>query len=228
MSCQGATCWAVAYGGLALGCSFGTFQTGHTQPPGTVSAVTGGAYVSNRSDDEQGRDISTNLGAQLGARVGISQRVDVGLGTFMGYGLQTDVKVNLLDPQAKLALSPRLGAGYRHHRREIGMLEGGAIMSYRLPPHFEPYLGLTFANHWIGDDSAPPEWPLPPNVVGRKGTGDGLLKLSVGIELLGARHFAVLLEYDHWFPINDDPGDFYRFLPTNIFGVAFRFGRVLP
>ena len=61
-----------------------------------------------------------------------------------------------------------------------------------------------------------------------RGTGDGLLQLSIGVELLQTSHFAILAEYGHWFPLNDDPGDFYRFLPTNIFGIALRLGRVRP
>jgi hypothetical protein len=130
--------------------------------------------------------------------------------------------MNVLPAGAKLALAPRLGAGYRLGR-DIGMVEGGAITSYRLVQGLEPYIGLSFANHWIEAD--PPGAP-PPNAVAARGTGDGLLQLSIGVELVQTTRFALLAEYGHWFPLNDDPGDFYRFLPTNIFGVAFRVGRV--
>jgi len=30
-------------------------------------------------------------------------------------------------------------------------------------------------------------------------------------------------ELSDWFVLQDDPGDFYHFVPTNIFGVAVRF-----
>jgi hypothetical protein len=210
---------------LSGGCSFGAFQTAHTQAPATVSITPGVAQVFNRMDDQNGRSTITNLGAQLGGRVGLSKRVDVGLGSFLFSGVKADVKVNLLERHRSLAIAPRLGAGYRWER-SVGMLEGGVIGSYRLADAFEPYLGLTFANHWIEPD--PPPEPLPPNVVGRRGSGDGLLQLNLGMELLLSDHVAVLGEYSHWFPLNDDPGDFYAFVPSNIAGVAFRFGRIRP
>ena len=138
-------------------------------------------------------------------------------------GVKMDAKVNLLHPLQRLAVAPRLGAGFGLGRK-VWMVEGGAIASYRVSDWFEPYLGLTFANHWIARE--PPPIMLPPNVVARTGTGDGLLQLSLGVELVAARHFAVLAEYGHWFVLNNDPGDFYRFLPTNIAGLAVRIGRV--
>jgi hypothetical protein len=208
---------------LACGCSFGSFQTAHTQPPATVSVTPGVTQVFNRIDDQEGRGVLTNVGAQLGARVGITERLDAGLGSFLVSGVKVDAKVNLLDPRQKLALAPRLGAGYRWGR-EVRLLEGGAIASYRAFERFEPYLGLTFANHWI--EPALPQVALPANVVGPSGTGDGLLQLSLGVELGLSRHASVLAEYGHWFVLNNDPGDHYRFLPTNIAGVALRVGRL--
>jgi len=213
-------------GALLLGgCSFSTFQTAHTQAPATVSVTPGVAQVFNRIDDQSGRSTITNLGAQLGGRVGITNRVDAGLGSFLFSGVKADVKVNLLERHDRLAIAPRLGAGYRGGRR-VGMLEGGAIASYRFFDRFEPYFGLTFANHWIEAD--PPPGPLPANVVGHRGAGDGLLQLNLGLELLLSDHIAVLGEYGHWFPLNNDPGDFYTFVPTNIAGLALRIGRVRP
>jgi hypothetical protein len=209
---------------LISGCSFGTFQTAHTQAPATVSVTPGVTQVFNRIDEEQGRGLSTNLGGQLGGRVGITERLDAGLGTFLATGVKLDAKVNVLDPLQKLAIAPRLGAGRRWIEREIWMVEGGALASYRFFDWFEPYLGLTFANHWI--EPEPPQVDLPPNVVATSGTGDGLLQLSMGVELVASRHFAVLAEYGHWFVLNNDPGDYYRFLPTNIAGLALRIGKV--
>lgn len=210
---------------LLSGCSFGSFQTAHTQAPATVSVTPGVAQVFNRIDDQSGRSAATNLGAQVGGRLGILSRVDAGLGSYLLGGVKADVKVNLLDPQQRLALAPRLGAGYRWAGRQVGMLEGGAIGSYRFE-RLEPYLGLTFANHWI--DPTPPPGMLPPNLAKRRGTGDGLLQLSLGVELGLSEHVALLGEYGHWFPLNNDPGNFYAFVPTNIAGVALRVGRVRP
>jgi hypothetical protein len=208
---------------LACGCSFGSFQTAHTQVPATVSVTPGVAQVFNEIDDQEGRGVLTNVGLQLGARVGITERLDAGLGSFLQSGVKVDAKLNVLDPRQKLAFAPRLGAGYRGARK-VWLLEGGAITSYRVSEGFEPYLGLTFANHWIEPEQ--PQMGLPPNVVGRSGTGDGLLQLSLGVELVLSRHVAVLAEYGHWFVMNNDPGDYYRFLPTNIGGLALRFGRI--
>lgn len=211
---------------LTGGCSFGSFQTAHTQAPASVSLTPGVAQVFNRVDDQNGRDRLTNLGAQLGGRFGLTKRVDAGLGSFLFGGVKADVKVNLLKPHERLAISPRLGAGYRFaFGREVGLVEGGAIASYRLFDRFEPYFGLTFANHWI--EPAPPQ-PLPPNVVRRRGTGDGLLQLNVGVEMMVSDHVAFLGEYGHWFPVNDAPGDFYAFVPTNIAGLALRIGKLRP
>lgn len=212
-------------GTLTCGCSFGMFQTAHTQAPGTVSVTPGVAQVFNRIDDQAGRSTITNLGAQLGGRVGLGKRVDAGLGSFFGYGAKVDVKVNVLDPRQRLALAPRLGAGYRWERN-VGLLEGGAIASYRFADHFEPYLGLTYANHWI-EPEQPPGPPVP-NLAARRGTGDGLLQLNLGVEIGLSEHVALLGEYGHWFPLNNDPGDFYAFIPTNVAGIALRFGRVRP
>jgi hypothetical protein len=210
---------------LTCGCSFGMFQTAHTQAPGSVSVTPGVAQVFNRIDDQAGRSSITNLGAQLGGRVGLGKRVDVGLGSFFGYGAKVDVKVNLLDPRQRLALAPRLGAGYRW-QRNVGMLEGGAITSYRIADQFEPYLGLTYANHWI--EPEPPSGPPVPNLAPRRGTGDGLLQLNLGVELRLSEYVALLGEYGHWFPLNNDAGDFYAFIPTNVAGLALRIGRVRP
>jgi hypothetical protein len=215
----------VAIASLTSGCSFGSFQTAHTQAPASVSITPGVAQVFNRVDDQNGRDRLTNLGAQLGGRVGLTKRVDAGLSSFLFWGVKADVKVNLREPHQRLAISPRLGAGYRFGRK-VGLVEGGAIASYRLFDRFEPYFGLTFANHWIEPD--PPPEPLPPNAVRRRGTGDGLLQLNLGVELMVSDHLAILGEYGHWFPLNDAPGDFYAFVPTNIAGLALRIGKLRP
>ena len=83
---------------LLSGCSFGTFQTAHTQAPATVSVTPGITRVFNGIDDEQGRGLSTNVGAQLGGRVGLTERLDAGVGTFLATGVKLDAKLNLLDP----------------------------------------------------------------------------------------------------------------------------------
>jgi hypothetical protein len=34
----------------------------------------------------------------------------------------------------------------------------------------------------------------------------------------------LMVEYNHWFFLFDDPGDFYSFLPADVVGAAIRFG----
>lgn len=215
---------AIVEAGLLNGCSFGMFQTAHTQPSGTVSATPGVAYAFDSIDDQAGRGPATNVGAQLGARIGLSRRVDLGIGSFLLTGAKSDVKMNLLDPRSRFAVSPRAGAGYRFGR-SVFMLESGAIVSYR-SNWLEPYFGLTFANHWIEPDA--PDGHLPSSLATRAGTGDGLLQANVGLQLIAANSVGVLAEFGRWFPLNNDPGDFYRFLPTSIAGLALRVGRVRP
>ena len=54
------------------------------------------------------------------------------------------------------------------------------------------------------------------------------LELELELELELSDHIALLGEYGHWFPLNDDPGDFYAFVPTNIAGLALRIGKLRP
>jgi hypothetical protein len=211
---------------LTAGCSFGSFQTAHTQAPATLSVTPGVTLVSNGIDDQAGRNVTTNVSGQIAGRVGVSRRVDVGIGSFMRSGMKADVKVNVLDPKGRLALAPRVGAGYRLGDRSMALLEAGAITSYRVGGWFEPYAGLTYANHWISP--RPLDAPAGDDVVRRRGSGDGLLQLSLGVELALSQDFAILGEYGHWFPLNDDPGDFYRFVATDIVGLALRIGRRQP
>ena len=107
----------------------------------------------------------------------------------------------------------------------LSMPAAWAIARYRLADRFEPYVGLTFAPPWIA--TAQPG-KLPANAVTRREMGDGLLQLNLGFEARLSEHVALLGEYGHWFPMNNDPGDFYAFVPTNVAGIALRFGRVRP
>jgi hypothetical protein len=207
---------------LALsGCSFGLFQTAHTTPPGRVRGSAGLSYVSNRVLKQQTNPF-LNVGMDAALRVGLTPHLDVGLGSFELAGAALDAKYNLLRADQDWALAPRVGVAYGINY-ETFRAEAGGIASYQISRFVEPYLGLTFANYWIGNYT-PPEGPPPPGwrYAARKGKGDGVLELNVGVEL-PSKHFATLLEYGHWFVLQDDPGDFYHFVPTNIVGVAVRF-----
>jgi hypothetical protein len=211
---------ALCFAPCVAGCSFGLFQTAHTQPPGQPLVTVGLTKVKNAIDEVGGRTELTSLGLQAGARVGVLRRLDLGVGSFFLSGGRADVKVNLVDPTGPFALSPRAGIGYQH-RYGVLMAEAGGIASYRFFGMLEPYAGLTFANHWL-TNHPPPSVNLPRSLAPGTGTGDGLLQAAVGLAFDTKRHVGFMAEYGHWFVMQDDPADFYAFVPTNVLGVALR------
>lgn len=204
-------------------CSYNLFQTARTEPAGKVTAATGMSYVSNKVlDQNRSGNPFIAVGFQGGARVGVTPHLDLGLGGFQFEGAVLDAKYDLFDHADALALAPRVGVAYGFNH-DVFMAEVGGIVSYRVAPAFEPYLAVTFANHWIGHYADPPP-PQPGwHYAARTGSGDGLLQLNVGIEMPVASHLALLVEYAHWFALQDDPGDYYSFVPTNVLGAGVRF-----
>ncbi|HXK16926.1 MAG TPA: hypothetical protein VNG33_03960 [Polyangiaceae bacterium] len=207
------------------GCSSGLFQTAHTTPPGHLRGNVGLSYLSNRVTREQSRsggEPFVSVSAQAGLRVGVTQHLDLGLGSFGIESATLDAKYNVLEHDQAWALAPRIGVAYGG-KYETFRAEAGGIVSYKASRLVEPYLGLSFANYWITDYTRP-DTPAPAGsrYARRTGSGDGVLQLNLGVEL-PSKHYATLLEYSHWFVLQDDPGDFYRFVPTNLVGVAVRF-----
>jgi len=207
------------------GCSTNLFQTAHTTPPGRVRGNVGLSYLANRVTAEQrrsGPNPFVSVAGQAGLRVGLTEHLDLGLGSFEIEGAALDAKYNLFDHDRAWALAPRVGAAYGLNYRTF-RAEAGGIASYRASRLVEPYVGLTFANYWIGKYTRPSEpAPAGSHYAQRRGSGDGVLELNFGVEL-PSKHYATLLEFSHWFVLQDDPGDFYRFVPTNLVGVAMRF-----
>jgi len=211
--------------GALCACSTNLFQTAHTTPPGRVRANVGLSYLSNRVIAQQSRsgpNPFVSIAGQAGLRVGVTEHLDLGLGSFEIEGAALDAKYNLLGPAQPWALAPRVGAAYGGNYQTFRAQAGG-IASYRASRLVEPYLGLTFANYWIGKYTRPSQpAPAGSHYAHRSGSGDGVLELNFGVEL-PSKHYATLLEFSHWFVLQDDPGDFYRFVPTNLVGVAMRF-----
>ncbi|HVJ19891.1 MAG TPA: hypothetical protein VM686_30965, partial [Polyangiaceae bacterium] len=54
----------IALGLLASSCSYGLFQTGHTQAPGTFSGSIAVTAINNELSDSNGRGIETNTAAE--------------------------------------------------------------------------------------------------------------------------------------------------------------------
>ncbi len=203
------------------GCGYGLMQTGHTEPAGKLGAVFGGTYLANKLSGVAGRTPETSVGAVIAPRFGLADHVDVGLQPWMDPGGRADVKVDVLAPDNPLAFAPRAGVGYAQGDQSHTIMGlAGGIASYRATPWFEPYLGGTYADHWISrpaDTSyvAPGESLVPANH-----TGDGLVELTAGAELRLSRSSGLLFEYNLWLPANNDPGDGYAFVTTHVFALG--------
>lgn len=221
-------CWAALFatalpGNTACMTSYALMQTAHTVPAKHVELRAGLARVFNAQDGQAGRDMVTNTTPEPALRVGLSDFLDVGVAPWLGSGVGFDAKLNLLEPSARFALAPRLAAGYAFgsEQQAIG-IEAGLIGSYRLAERFEPYVGLSFADHWFSPRNVDPETQLAPNqrFAARRGYGDGLVKVALGAETRIVPGWRALLEYDHWFPAQDDPGDGYSLLSNDVVALS--------
>jgi len=216
---------AAALVALSLaGCGYGVLQTAHTEPPGRPAVTVGAATVTNEYTAEAARNLATNLVPEASLRLGLTEHLDVGTGPYLFPGWRADAKYNLFRPAAPQALAPRAGVGYASFLDERTFLAFvGVIGSYRVARWFEPYASLTLADNWvrIGD---PTQTDLAPNesFAARDGTGNGTLQAVLGAELSITRRWGLLLEYGHWAPLWNDPGDFYRFAHDNLIAAGVR------
>jgi hypothetical protein len=209
----------------STGCGYGLHQTAKTQLPGSVSLETGVSYVTN--DVLSAQSLPTyKLGAELGPlRVGLSDHVDLGVGLFYVQGLRVDSKFNVMPRASRLAIAPRIGAGYAASSdRSTAMWMAGVIGSYDVTPTFTPYLSATFANHWFASPTPVADLGQGERLAPPTGAGDGLLQLVGGFQWrLGS--VALSAEYGRWLPVQNDPGTFFAFVATEVvsFGVRFCF-----
>ena len=206
------------------GCGYGLMQTAHTERAGVA---VGGTYLKNKLSGVAGRSTDTALGVVLAPRIGIGDHVDVGVQPWMKPGARADVKVDVLAPDNPLALAPRAGVGYALADSSSHTIMGlaGGIASYRVTRWLEPYLGATYADHWISRPHQPEMAQLAPgeSLVPRNHTGDGLIELTAGAELRLGRSSGLLAEYNLWLPANNDPGDGYAFVTTHVFALGLHF-----
>jgi hypothetical protein len=100
------------------------------------------------------------------------------------------------------------------------MALAGGIASYRVTAGFEPYVGVTFADHWI--ERPPPDVQLAPgeSLASRTYVGDGLVQLNAGFELSAHTGVGMFAEYGIWLPAQNDPGDGYAFVTTHVFAIG--------
>jgi hypothetical protein len=222
------TLLGVGCGAMSVGCSYGLFQTARTEPPGTVGGHIGQTVVFNEIDDEQERGGLSNTGMEPELRVGITDRLDLGVGPLHRTGTRADVKYNFMGPREDLALAVRTGGGFGSEHKAYTAL-AGVIASYRLVAELEPYAAAIFANYWVTSyPAADAELGPHERLVEATGTGDGLLQLTVGLQAPAGTGRSFMIELSRWYPMQNDPGDFYKFLPTTVVGAGFRFGAADP
>jgi hypothetical protein len=160
---------------------------------------------------------------ELGTRLGLMSFLDVGAAPLLTRGLSVDGKANLMPPDHPFAVAPRVRLGYaRPKGATVILAEAGAIASRRLFGCLEPYAGLASADHWL-DYSL--ETPLAANqtLAEREGYGDGLLKAHVGLDIGGRGGFGIAAEYGFWKPLQNDPGDGFKFLDNHVLALAWRY-----
>jgi outer membrane protein W len=135
----------------------------------------------------------------------------------------------LIAPAAAFALAPRLRVGGgTSPSGELWLAETGVIASYRVVGQFEPYIALGFANYWINYhdlEVRSATVPRGPNqqLAARRGYGDGLLQGTIGFDSGFTEHWGVVTELRYWLPLQNDPGDRYRFVDSQIFAFAVRY-----
>jgi hypothetical protein len=206
----------------AAGCGHALGQTAKTEPVGHTRMNVGVIAVTNENDEARHGFNLRNVGGELSTRVGLAENVDVGVSTWIIPGIRSDLKWSLFDRHHPYALALRAGGGLAAGSTEVVMAMAGTIASYDLGKIATPYVGATFANHWVYPGRQPPP-PRGERYAPRAGYGDGLLQLAVGLQLVQSRGAVWLFEYQYWRPMQNDPGDFYKFVPNHVAFVGWGF-----
>jgi hypothetical protein len=213
-------------GGMSGGCSLGLHQTAKTLEAGEVRVGGGLMVLRNRPADvledtpearQQGQERIASA-PELGVRVGVGRRTDLGIGMYLGPGLRVDAKHNLIENTRPYAVAPRVGLGYTNYDgSKLYSWLAGLIGSYRLLRGFSVYLGGTFANHHVYRPASDNSPTLGPNerLAERTGWGDGLFQGALGLNIQTGKT-TMFLEYGRWIPLQNDPGDLSRFVPTHL------------
>ncbi len=215
------------FSSYVAGCGMGVMQTAKTTEKGSVDITLGGGYLYNEMVENRGVAI-TNIPPYVGARFGVTNHMDLGASLFLGGGASVDTKYNFFGHGNPMALSIQAGASLAKDwfgsQSTIFMIPIHLLASYSLAGGFiTPYLGLGYNDVWIfgyqGDYNPQPGDKL----ADRAGYGDGLLQISVGLELFSNRRVQLLMEYDCYYPLVDDPGDRFSFVTNHLFMAAARF-----
>jgi opacity protein-like surface antigen len=211
---------------VLMGAGYGQFQSAHTTAAKKVSVGLGVSFQGNPRNIEAQGVTPYNFPFHADLRVGVHEHVDVGATLFLLAGLVADTKVNLLPPDSSFALAVRAGLGAAADIGEPGAwilhLPVSAIASYTFLDRLSPYVGLGYGFHWIF--GRPLSEPDPSATYAeRRGHGDGVLHVTVGLEWRIRGRVAVVLEYSFLPAVVDDPGDNYSFGDNHMVGLAARF-----
>jgi hypothetical protein len=211
---------------VLMGAGYGQFQSGHTTAVKKVRVTLGGGFEGNPENIHAQGITPYNFPLHADLRVGVHERVDVGATLLLYAGLIADVKVNVLPPGGDFALAVRAGLGAAADMGERGAwllhLPVTVIASYRFLDCLSPYVGFGYGFYWIF--GRPVTDPDPSaDYAARAGHGDGVLRLTVGLEWVIGKRVGLSLEYSFLPAVVDDPGDNYSFGDNHMVGVAASF-----
>ncbi|MBW2261165.1 MAG: outer membrane beta-barrel protein [Deltaproteobacteria bacterium] len=206
-------------------CGYGLFQTARTVPRGEYRFMVAGAFQGNELIEERGVT-PFNFAPQVDMRIGVADRVDLGVGLLLGPGLLVDAKANVMPPGHDLAVSISAGLGGAWDMGQVSAwllhVPVNVIASYTFGGKLTPYAAVGYGFFWIfGRQLSNPD----PNAayVARGGWGDGVMRLTAGLEWRIRGRFAVLVEYSYLPAVVDDPGDNFAFVDNHVAGFGARF-----
>lgn len=211
---------------VLMGAGYGQFQSAHTTAARKVSVGLGASFQGNPENIGAQGVTPFNFPFHADLRVGVHERVDVGATLLLYAGLVADAKVNLVPPGWDFALAVRAGLGAAADIGEPGAwilhLPVSVIASYTFQGCLSPYVGVGYGFYWIF--GRPISEPDPSaSYADRKGHGDGVLRVTAGLEWVVRGRVSIVLEYSFMPVVVDDPGDNYSFGDNHMVGLAARF-----
>lgn len=206
-------------------CGVGLFQTAETVPKGKVSFSSGISFIYNENLRVRKQFVVSNFPVNLGLRVGLSSRVDLGISQFLLYGLLVEPKLCATPPEMRFKLSLSGGIGGAFDPYGISDDSDAWIIGVPLTligsydfGRIAPYVATGYSFYWIfvtGYKKSSKQ-----QYVERKGYGDGVARFTGGLRMKVGRakrvNFFLFLEYSFLWAAVDDPGDLYSFINSHV------------
>jgi hypothetical protein len=82
---------------------------------------------------------------------------------------------------------------------------------------------VALANYWLKYPMDQPDLAPNQSLAEHQGTGDGLLKGHLGLDLTVIGGLGTTTEYGYWLPLQNDPGDGFKFVDNHVFALAIRY-----